>query len=915
MRLTAGTRLGAYSIQSALGAGGMGEVYLARDINLARDVAIKVLPEAFSHDDERLARFEREARTLAALNHPNIAIVHGLETVPLPDAGHIRALVMELVDGPTLAELIGGLSVDEALRLARQIAEGLEAAHEQGIVHRDLKPANIKVRPDGTVKVLDFGLAKAAEPAGAISPGLSLSPTITSPAMTAAGLILGTAAYMSPEQAKGREADKRSDVWSFGAVLYEMLTARRAFDGDDVSDTMASVLKSEPDWSTVPADVPPAVVSLMKGCLVKDRRQRVSDISIAKFVLKDLSTMGVVGSAVVPVAPVAGRSRWTQVLVITIAVVSTALIVGFVMRRMQPVVPPVTVARFSLIPEGPFTSAVQQLVAISPDGTTIAYNASGRLRVRSLGDAESRAITEADTIALNPVFSPDNTAIAFTSFSNTGLALRRIPAVGGTAATVASFPSITNFSGISWSPEGILVGVTGAGGGILKVSSGGGTPERIVAVDGDQIAHGPQMLPDGRTVLFTLAKAVGDDRWDKAQIVAQSLVDGTRHVLLEGGSDARYLESGHLLYAVGGTIFAVPFDAATLTIKGPAVPAVVGVRRAVGGTSGGAHLAVSAAGTLIYLPGPAGAYSTGGTLVLGDGRSDPTPLKVPVGIYAHPRVSPDGRLLAVSRSEAGSPDIWTYDLSGGAEMQRLTFGGRSRFPIWSADSRRVTYQSIQDRGIWWEAVDGGTPERLTTPRENEEHTPESWSPDGSRLLFAVRKASVNSLWVLTMDDRKTMPVGQIQSAESLSATFSPDGRWIAYASTERSGGVLSPNRGVFVEPFPPTGAKRQAPKRLLDYHPRWAPDGKGLWYVPGAARPLVLVPLGLQPSIVFGMPAEMTRAPIPGMLSLDVRGYDVLLDGRIVSVSSNTAAATGFPLEFRVVLNWFEELKRLAPAK
>ncbi|HKH71145.1 MAG TPA: serine/threonine-protein kinase, partial [Vicinamibacterales bacterium] len=381
MRLTAGTRLGAYSIQSALGAGGMGEVYLARDINLARDVAIKVLPEAFSHDDERLARFEREARTLAALNHPNIAIVHGLETVPLPDAGHIRALVMELVDGPTLAELIGGLSVDEALRLARQIAEGLEAAHEQGIVHRDLKPANIKVRPDGTVKVLDFGLAKAAEPAGAISPGLSLSPTITSPAMTAAGLILGTAAYMSPEQAKGRDADKRSDVWSFGAVLYEMLTARRAFDGDDVSDTMASVLKSEPDWSTVPADVPPAVVSLMKGCLVKDRRQRVSDISIAKFVLKDLSTMGVVGSAVVPVAPVAGRSRWTQVLVIAIAVVSTALIVGFVMRRMQPVVPPVTVARFSLIPEGPFTSAVQQLVAISPDGTTIAYNAGGRLRV------------------------------------------------------------------------------------------------------------------------------------------------------------------------------------------------------------------------------------------------------------------------------------------------------------------------------------------------------------------------------------------------------------------------------------------------------------------------------------------------------------------------------------------------------
>jgi len=914
MRLTAGTRLGAYSIQSALGAGGMGEVYLARDTNLARDVAIKVLPEAFAHDAERLARFEREARTLAALNHPNIAIVHGLESV-LIDSGHVRALVMELVDGPTLAELIGTLSVLEALHLARQIAEGLEAAHEQGIVHRDLKPANIKVRPDDTVKVLDFGLAKAAEPAGAISPGLSLSPTITSPAMTAAGLILGTAAYMSPEQAKGREADKRSDVWSFGAVLYEMLTGRRAFDGDDVSDTMASVLKSEPDWSIVPADVPPAVVSLMKGCLVKDRRQRVSDISIAKFVLKDLSTMGVVGSASVPVAPVAGRWRWTQVLAIAIAVVSTALIVGIVMWLMRPAVPPVNVARFSLIPEGPFTSTVQQLVAISPDGTKIAYNASGRLRVRSLGEVESRAITDVDTIALNPVFSPDNTTIAFTTFANNGPVLRRIPAVGGTVTTVASFPDATTFSGISWSREGILLGVTGGGGGILKVSRDGATPERIVAIDADQAAHGPQMLPDGRTVLFTLARTVGDDRWDKAQIVAQSLADGTRRVLLEGGSDARYLESGHLLYAVGGTVFAVPFDAATLTIKGPAVPAIVGVRRAVGATSGGVHLAVSASGTLTYLPGPAAAYSTGGTLVIADGRSDPTPLKVPTGIYAHPRVSPDGRLLAVSRGEAGAPDIWTFELSGGAEMQRLTFGGRSRFPIWSADSRRVTYQSIQDRGIWWVGVDGGTPERLTTPLENEEHVPESWSPDGSRLLFALRKATVNALWVLSMADRKTMPIGQIQSVESLSATFSPDGRWIAYASTERVGGVLSPNRGVFVEPFPPTGAKRQAPKRLLDYHPRWAPDGNGLWYVPGAARPLVLVPLRLQPSIVFGMPVEMTRAPLPGLLSLDVRGYDVLPDGRIVSVSSNIAGAAAFPLEFRVVLNWFEELKRLAPAQ
>ena len=912
MRLTAGTRLGPYDIQSSLGAGGMGEVYLARDTNLARDVAIKVLPEAFAHDSERLARFEREARTLAALNHPNIATVHGLESVPSTSSGHVvRALVMELVDGPTLAELIGGLAVPEALRIARQIADALEAAHEQGIVHRDLKPANVKVRPDGTVKVLDFGLAKAAETAHALSPGLSLSPTITSPAMTAAGLILGTAAYMSPEQAKGRGADKRSDVWSFGAVLYEMVTGRRAFDGDDVSDTIASVLRSEPDWSIVPADVPPAVVSLMKGCLVKDRRERVSDLSAARFVLKELSASSATSAA--SVRP--RESSWRDHLVpVAIAIALTAIVVGAGAWMMRPRPRSPDVARFSVIPEGAFTSTVQQLVAISPDGTRIAYNANGRLRVRALGELESRALTDSESIALNPVFSPDSTSIVFTTVSENGPALKRIPAGGGTVATVASFPGSANFSGVSWSREGILLSTT-SGGGILRISPDGGPPERIVSIGSDEVAHGPQMLPDGRTVLFTLAKATGDDRWDKALIVAQSRGDGTRRVLIEGGSDARYLETGHLLYAVGGTMFAVPFDASTLTITGAAVPAIVGVRRAVGGANGGAHLTVSTTGTLVYIPGPATTFAAGGSLVIGDDRSDPTPLKVPVGVYAHPRVSPNGRLLAVSRSEGGASDIWTYELSGATEMQRLTFGGQSRFPIWSADSRRVTYQSVRDRGIWWEAVDGGTPERLTSPPDNEEHIPEAWSPDGSRLLFGIRKASVSSLWVFTPADRKTMPFGQVQSAESLSASFSPDGRWVAYASTERGGGAVSPNRGVFVEPFPPTGAKRQAPKRLLDYHPRWAPDGKGIWYVPGAARALVLVPLRLQPSIVFGTPIEMTRAPLPGLLSLDVRGYDVLPDGRIVSVSLASGGATAFPLEFRVVLNWFEELKRLAPPK
>jgi serine/threonine protein kinase len=367
MRLTAGMQLGPYTIQSALGVGGMGEVYLARDSNLARDVAIKVLPEAFSQDAERLARFEREARTLAALNHPNIATVHGLESASVSGSGpFVRALVMELVDGPALADLIPTLTVHEALRIARQIADALEAAHEQGIVHRDLKPANVKVRADGAVKVLDFGLAKVAAPATAMSPGSSLSPTITSPAMTAAGLILGTAAYMSPEQAKGREADKRSDVWSFGVVLYEMLTGRRAFAGDDMSDTIASVLKTEPDWSIVPGDVPSAVVRLMKGCLVKDRRERVSDMSAAKFVLKDLSARDAAP------AHAAGHSWRARVLPLAITAAMTALIVAGVTWRMRPTSRPPDVVRFSFNAEGAFTSVAQQMIAMSRDGTKIA---------------------------------------------------------------------------------------------------------------------------------------------------------------------------------------------------------------------------------------------------------------------------------------------------------------------------------------------------------------------------------------------------------------------------------------------------------------------------------------------------------------------------------------------------------------
>ena len=567
MSLTPGMRLGPYEITASIGKGGMGEVYHASDTNLRRHVAIKVLPEAFAQDPERLARFEREAQTLASLNHPNIATIHGLEK-----ANGIRALVMELVDGPTLADRIeqGPIPLDEAVPITRQIAEALEAAHEQGIVHRDLKPSNIKVRPDGTVKVLDFGLAKALEqPTGAMSSSHSMSPTITTPAMTQMGMVLGTAAYMAPEQARGKLVDRRADIWAFGCVLYEMLSGRRAFEDEDISDTIASVLKNEPDWSLIPADVPAPVVALAKGCLVKDERQRVSNISTAKFILKELSASGAMQRApITPLAETTSGPRWKNAIPVAIAAAMGSVIVGAGIWMLRPTPRPPEVARFSFTPEGPFTGTVHHIVAISPDGTRMAYTANGRIYVRALGELESRPVTDPETPAMSPVFAPDGNSIAFVT---AGAALRRIPFSGGTASTIATFEGITNFSGLSWGRDDILIGVV-AGGGILRVTPGGGSPQRIVSVASNEIAHAPRMLPDGQTVVFTLASDAGDDRWERAQIVAESLVDGSRRILIEGGSDARYVETGHLLYAVGGAMYAVPFDPKTLAVTGAAVP-------------------------------------------------------------------------------------------------------------------------------------------------------------------------------------------------------------------------------------------------------------------------------------------------------------------------------------------------------
>ncbi len=738
--------------------------------------------------------------------------------------------------------------------------------------------------------------------------------------MTQAGLILGTAAYMSPEQARGKPTDRRADIWAFGAVLYEMLTGRRAFDGEEVTDTLASVLKSDPDWTLLPKDVPQAVRTLIRRCLMKDRRQRVSDISTVRFVLSELGTINESQPSATTeagsTAPL--RSRWSWMLPAAVGALAAAALVGAGAWALRPTPGPPAVVQFSFAPEGQsFTGTVQQVIAISPDGTRLAYTANSRLYVRSIGELEARAVTEA-ILPANPVFAPDGESIVFATLSEGGPTLRRVPVGGGTPSTLVTLEGIPSFSGLSWSRDGILIGVPGDKRGILRVPSGGGLLEQVVSLGPGEIAHGPQMLPDGRTVIFTLAKAGDDNLWDRAQIVAQTLKDGTRRVLIEGGSDGRYVQTGHLVYAVGGTVYAKRFDAATLTVTGAPVPVIVGVRRVLGAQNGTAQLAISENGTLAYLRGPTTTPATARGLVLGDGRGDPVQLPVPPAVYVHPRVSPDGRVMAVGRNDGQSSDIWTYDLAGKAEIKRLTFGGQSRFPVWSADSRRVTFQSARegDRAIWWQPADGGRAERLTSPAEGEEHAPESWSRDGARLLFSRRKGPVFSLWVFQLDGRKIEPFGKVESLESLSASFSPDGRWVAYAFTEGAGGNLSPNRGVFVEPFPSTGEKHQVPKRLIDYHPVWAADGNSIFFVPGSNRPTVSVPVTTRPAIAFGTPVELPRAPMPGLLSLDVRGYDALPDGRLVSVSP--APGEGLSRaptpEVRVVVNWFEEVKRLVPS-
>jgi serine/threonine-protein kinase len=889
--LSAGSRLGAYEILAAIGAGGMGEVYRARDIKLGRTVAVKVLPESFAFDGDRLARFEREARLLASRNHPHIAVLFGREEA---DGRHL--LVMELVEGETLADRLrrGAPPVEETLRIARQVAEALEAAHERGVVHRDLKPANVMITPDDQIKVLDFGLAKAlgGEPLASEAGGLTNSPTLSHLA-TQHGVILGTAAYMSPEQAKGLPADHRSDVFSFGAVLYEMLTGRQAFRGETSTDVLASVLARDPDLTALPPSIHPRLRELLGRCLEKNPKRRWQAIGDVRADIEAIA----VAPAIPAVAPTAAapRSLGNPALLLGGVVVLTAAVTSVVWSFLRPPATVPVVSRFQ-IPLGEDQTVaggfLQAMLAISPDGTQIAY-ATGQLNVRSISEIDPRPIP--GTVgAYSPVFSPDGRSIAFQSPDGTQ---KRVALSGGSPVTIGR---VARGTSLSWDGEWILIAQLD--GAIVRVPANGGPPESLVAAANNERMYAPRMLPDGQNLLFTSYTVTS---LDEPRVVAQSLTSGARTTLIEGGSDAHYLPTGHLVYALGGTLFAVPFDAVRLRVTGPPTPVLEGVRRTPGLSTRAAHFSVADSGTLVYVPGPATPGTGQLQLVWIDREGRAEALNVPRGSYSSPRVSPDGRRLAYAVDDVRGADVWIYDLDGRSAARRLTVGGKNRFPTWSGDGRHVVFQSDResDFGIFRQRADGSeNAERLTRPEKGTSHVPESWPPRSDTFSYSAVADAGATLWTYSLRDKSATRFGTLESASLFNSAFSPDGHWIAY--TLRTAGAA-----VYVQPFPPTGAAYQISRDAdIAHHPLWSPDGKELFYFPGG-NALTAVAVTTAPSLTFGNPRAVPGGFVPNTSPLEPRNHDITPDGGRFVATLGGPEAAGTP-ELRVVLNWFEDLKQ-----
>jgi len=916
MPLSSGSQLGPYQILTALGAGGMGEVYRARDTKLNRFVAIKVLPDLFASDPERLARFRREAQVLASINHSNIAHIHEFE-----DSTGVLALVMELVEGPTLADRIaqGPIELDEALSIARQIAEALSAAHDQGIVHRDLKPANIKVREDGTVKVLDFGLAKLAALEGNenVSAQSAHQPTVTTPAKTLAGVIMGTAAYMSPEQTKGRPADKRSDVWAFGAVVYEMLTARRAFDGDDVSETLANVLKTEPDWTALPATVPPHIRRLVQRCLAKDRRQRVADMSVALFVFSDDGALAAHATSQNG-APVQAPPRplWRRLLVPILAVAGTAAAVAAAMwLAMRPAALPVTRFAFAQTGANPLAVDAQSRdLAITPDGLRVIYKGvSGndvQLFVRPLDALDVTALMPVSAQRA-PFTSPDGQWVGFTE--TLPIRLMKVPITGGPPQTLCPLDGASR--GATWAEDGYIIFATAlTSTGLQRLSVNGGQPEVLTTPslergEGDHLW--PQLLPGHQSVLFTITPPTGTV--DASQIAVLDLRDPKRapKIVIRGGSQAQYVSSGHLVYAAGGTLRAVPFDLDRLETTGAPVPVQADVVTLPTGT---AEFDISQTGTLVYATGGVG-FAPPRALVWVDRQGQEQAVKgAPIRTYVHPRLSPDGTRIAVDAVDREN-DIWVWDLKQEALSRVSTDSGLDQTPAWMPNGRDVLYSS-QAQGVFSiarQAVDGtGSVEHLAK-RGNPVRL-SGVSKDGRFVFFfESRPATGLDVMALSLDkDNAVEPLLDTPFAER-NAELSPDGRWLAYESNDAG------QFQVYVRPYPDIDRQRTQVSASSGTQPLWSRNGQELFYV-DAEGAIVSVHVG-QGTTWSASPGTRTPLPINRYFRASANGtgrtYDVSLDGKrfLMIKDAGTPSQASAPTSIVVVRNWVEELKRLVPVR
>jgi serine/threonine-protein kinase len=897
-----GTRLAHYEITNHLGTGGMGEVYQALDTKLGRTVAIKLLPPALASDAERLSRFRREAQMLATLNHPNIAQVYGIE-----ESGGTRCIVMELVEGETLQARIqrGPIPVDEALAIAKQIAEALETAHEKGIIHRDLKPGNVMLTGDAKVKVLDFGLAKAAEP-GSPDPALSHSPTMVSMSPTKDGMILGTAPYVSPEQAKGRTLDSRSDVWAFGVVLYEMLTGVSAFPGETIIETLGAVLKAEPDWSRLPEGTPPSVIKLLRRCLRKDRQHRLHDIADARIEIEDA-----INEPHLPITLPQGRTnvgRRTALIAAAAAVAGAFLAVMLVRALQRPALAPLN--RLSIMtPEANplrFTGTPSLALAISPDGKNLVYvgeNPDVRptralLYIRSLNDLKVHPIPGTDG-AVQPFFSPDGKWVAFFTFTDE---LKKVSLAGGNPVTLSDKVPASRWASGVWLDSNTVVFVTRSG-GMQRISPNGGPAEKLTSLErtkGERYHQNVELLPGTRTVLFDVTY----ENLRAPRVEAVMVDSGERRVILENASEPRYLNSGHLLFKRDDVLLVVPFDSKKLTVLGAEVPVVDKIHQEVK-----AQLVVSPGGTMAYIPETEDALRTLGSVGT-DGVFQAFPGVSPNN-FSRPSLSPDGQYVAFQVTEGLVSKIQVYDVKRGSTA-KLTQEGSDTIIAWHPDSREIAVLSDRQNvsGIFLKDLNGR--ERLLVKREvGTILRPGSWTPDGKELAYVVQSGRTHDIWIV-LEDGKSAPRAYLNTpASEYLPVFSPDGKSLAYVS-EKSG-----RPEIYVKPYPegddiPVSAGG-------GNGPVWRPDGKEIFYQTDSdpARPLMGVAVTLEGKrLRLGNPVKVLDVRALGasgqIESFAFSGgwpgnnYDVFPDGKRFVTSRGEDIRKR---EIVVVQNWFREFE------